>query len=243
MRRCSLLLAMSLSLSVPTPSAAAGVAPACQITGWWGGNGIVQTGDKIEIDVGDKGKGTIAGHLLTMYFDNMGGAPLKGTLSPDCKTITYTTGVVWTCPCPDPPGKLAAADRACGAFNTNHTSCCAAGLACDARTQKCVVPPTLSKIHVVYMTHLDLGFTNTTRNVCDEYADNYFPEAFATADALRKNCTDPATCPTFRWTEFPWIIQEFLDGGTGCAHNRRTVEQLAAMVRGVDLEINLVATT
>ena len=216
--------------TVVVAAAAAAAAPGCQITGWWsGGTGIVQEGHTITIATGDTGHGTISGHTLEMYFDNMHGAPLKGTLSADCRTIVFDNSATWTLACPDPPGKLAPAPRSCGAFNTNHTTCCAAGLACNTRTQTCETPPTLTKIHVVYMTHLDLGFTNTTRNVCDEYADNYFPEAFATAAELRKNCSDPKTCPVFRWTEFPWIIQEFLDGGTGCAHNRRTVEQVASM--------------
>ena len=160
----------------------------------------------------------------------MHGTPLTGTLSADCRTIDFSNGAQWTLACPDPPGKLAPADRACGG---NH-ACCAAGTVCDTRTQTCGPAPELTKIHVVYMTHLDLGFTNTTRNVCDEYADEYFPAAFETAAALRRNCTDAKTCPTFRWTEFPWIIQEYLDGGTGCAHNRRTVAQLAAMEAAIE---------
>ena len=160
----------------------------------------------------------------------MHGTPLTGTLSADCRTIDFSNGAQWTLACPDPPGRLAPADRACGG---NH-ACCATGTVCDTRTQTCGPAPELTKIHVVYMTHLDLGFTNTTRNVCDEYADEYFPAAFATAAALRRNCTDAKTCPTFRWTEFPWIIQEFLDGGTGCAHNRRTVAQLAAMEAAIE---------
>ena len=36
---------------------------------------------------------------------------------------------------------------------------------------------TLERIHLVYMTHLDVGFTNTSRNVCDTYFDEYFPAA------------------------------------------------------------------
>ena len=126
----------------------------------------------------------------------MHGTPLTGTLSADCRTIDFSNGAQWTLACPDPPGRLAPADRACGG---NH-ACCAAGTVCDTRTQTCGPAPELTKIHVVYMTHLDLGFTNTTRNVCDEYADEYFPAAFATAAALRRNCTDAKTCPTFRWT-------------------------------------------
>jgi hypothetical protein len=43
----------------------------------------------------------------------------------------------------------------------------------------CIVPsvaaddsdaPELKKIHLVYMTHLDLGFTDTTRNVCGAFS-------------------------------------------------------------------------
>lgn len=64
----------------------------------------------------------------------------------------------------------------------------------------------------------------------------YFPSAFKTAETLRQNCSDPKTCPVFKWTEFPWIVQEFLDGGTGCAHNRRTVLQLEAMEAAIEKE-------
>lgn len=64
----------------------------------------------------------------------------------------------------------------------------------------------LEKIHLVYMTHLDLGFTDTTRNVCDRYFDLYFPQAFKLSSDLRKSCKTE-TCPVFRWTQFPWLIQ------------------------------------
>ena len=92
---------------------------------------------------------------------------------------------------------------------------------------------TLTKIHVVYMTHLDLGFTDTTRNVCDKYFDVFFPNAFNTSRTLRAACKDPATCPTFRWTEFPWLIQEYLDARAGCAHRRRTPSEVADMERAI----------
>jgi len=92
---------------------------------------------------------------------------------------------------------------------------------------------TLTKIHVVYMTHLDLGFTDTTRNVCDKYFDVFFPNAFNTSRTLRALCTDPATCPTFRWTEFPWLIQEYLDGRAGCSHRRRTPFEVQDMEQAI----------
>ena len=36
---------------------------------------------------------------------------------------------------------------------------------------------TLEKIHIVTMTHLDVGFTDGFRNVCDTYFDKFFPQA------------------------------------------------------------------
>ena len=87
----------------------------------------------------------------------------------------------------------------------------------------------LKRIHLVYMTHLDLGFTDTTRNVCDRYFDLFFPQSFNLSAALRAQCGGKPGCPVFRWTQFPWLIQEFLDGAAGCAHRRRTPSELAAM--------------
>ena len=83
----------------------------------------------------------------------------------------------------------------------------------------------VTSVHLVFMTHLDLGFTDTTRNVCDDYFDNFFPKAFQTAEELRKR----GGVEKFRWTEFPWLIQEYLDGGAGCAHRDRTPEEIKAM--------------
>jgi hypothetical protein len=61
------------------------------------------------------------------------------------------------------------------------------------------------------------------------YFDNFFPTAMATAAELR-NRTGNAR---FRWTEFPWLIQEFFDGGAGCAHRDRTPAELAAMEQAI----------
>jgi hypothetical protein len=90
-------------------------------------------------------------------------------------------------------------------------------------------PPSIRSIHLVYMTHLDLGFTDTTRKVCDTYFNNYFPKAFQTAQELRKR----GGKEMFRWTEFPWLIQEYLDGGANCAHGRRSDAEIAAMQQAI----------
>ena len=73
------------------------------------------------------------------------------------------------------------------------------------------------------------GFTDTTRNVCDEYFDSYFPAAFKTASDLRAR----GGPEKFRWTEFPWLIQEYLDGGAGCAHRDRTPAEISDMEVGI----------
>ena len=49
------------------------------------------------------------------------------------------------------------------------------------------------------------------------YFNDYFPAAFKTAAELRKRGGEER----FRWTEFPWLIMEYLDGGANCAHDRR----------------------
>ena len=95
--------------------------------------------------------------------------------------------------------------------------------------KKTVPAPNITSVHLVYMTHLDLGFTDTTRNVCDEYFDSFFPAAFKTAADLRAR----GGVERFRWTEFPWLIQEYLDGGARCSHTSRTREQVAAMEEAI----------
>lgn len=90
---------------------------------------------------------------------------------------------------------------------------------------KTTQPPPLEKIHIVYMTHLDLGYTDTIQRVCDWYFDALFPQAFATAKTLK----DLGGQAQFSWTEFPWLIQEYLDSATGCASRPRTAKELKAM--------------
>jgi hypothetical protein len=83
----------------------------------------------------------------------------------------------------------------------------------------------VSKVHVVYMTHLDVGFTNTSRNICDLYFDTYFPRAWNTSAVLRQR----GGVEQYQWTEFPWLIQEYLDGAVQCAHRPRTAEEVSLM--------------
>ena len=88
----------------------------------------------------------------------------------------------------------------------------------------------LKTIHLVYMTHLDVGFTDTARNVCDTYFNVHFPKAMETAAALRKLGGEER----FVYTEFPWLIHEYLTGAAGCAHQARTPEQIANFTAAIE---------
>jgi hypothetical protein len=89
--------------------------------------------------------------------------------------------------------------------------------------------PSVSKVHIVYMTHLDVGFTNTSRNICDLYFDTYFPRAWNTSEVLRKR----GGVERYQWTEFPWLIQEYLDGAAQCGHKQRTPAEVAMMEQAI----------
>ena len=100
------------------------------------------------------------------------------------------------------------------------------------RNRKPPPPPitNVSSVHLVYMTHLDLGYTGTTRAVCSKYFDKDFPAAFNTSQELRRR----GGKERFRWTEFPWLIQEYLDGAANCAHGgNRSLENISAMENAI----------
>lgn len=68
----------------------------------------------------------------------------------------------------------------------------------------------ISTIHVVFKTHLDLGFTDTAANVTDRYVHEYLPRAIALADELERR-GGPAG---FIWTTGSWLIHEALRLGS-----------------------------
>ena len=88
----------------------------------------------------------------------------------------------------------------------------------------------ISSVHIVTMTHLDVGFTNSTRGVCDTYFDRHFPAAAETANELRRRKSAAA----FKWTTFPWLLQEFLDGAAGCATRKRRPQEIAAVRQAIE---------
>lgn len=64
----------------------------------------------------------------------------------------------------------------------------------------------MKTIHVIFKTHLDVGFTDTAKNVVDQYIDTFIPSAMATALTLNENKEHPE----FIWTTGAYLIWEFL---------------------------------
>jgi len=113
-----------------------------------------------------------------------------------------------------------------------HVLCVACSISVPVESTPSADP---RKVHIVYMTHLDVGFTDTSRNVCDLYFEVFIPCALKLAADLRARCnkTVERTCPAYRWTQFPWLIQEYLDGLAGCAHRQRTPGEVVELESGI----------
>ncbi|GIO29603.1 MULTISPECIES: DUF5054 domain-containing protein [Paenibacillus] len=64
----------------------------------------------------------------------------------------------------------------------------------------------IQTVHVVFKTHLDIGFTDMAQNVIDQYFKSYIPNAIRLAEQLRLE-GGPAQ---FVWTTGSWLIHEYL---------------------------------
>jgi uncharacterized protein DUF5054 len=63
------------------------------------------------------------------------------------------------------------------------------------------------RVHVVFKTHLDVGFTNLARNVVERYFNEFIPAALHTATALRES----GSSDRYVWTTGAWLIYEYLE--------------------------------
>lgn len=61
-------------------------------------------------------------------------------------------------------------------------------------------------VHVIFKTHLDIGFTDLAENVTEQYINSYIPKAIELAESLEKEETSVG----FVWTTGSWLIQEYL---------------------------------
>ena len=94
--------------------------------------------------------------------------------------------------------------------------------------------PWIKKVHVVSMTHLDVGFTNFAANVCSLYFNEHLPNAARLAQDLR----DRAGQERFVFTTHPWILLEFFDNIAQCTTdrpNRTTIDLVTKAIEQDDI--------
>jgi Domain of unknown function (DUF5054) len=72
-------------------------------------------------------------------------------------------------------------------------------------------------IHVVFKTHLDLGFTDQAEAVRRLYHERFIPQALATAEHFWRE--DPSD-PKFVWTTGAWLIHDHLATGSPAQADR-----------------------
>src|SRR5690606_36632182 len=82
---------------------------------------------------------------------------------------------------------------------------------------------TAQRIHLVFKTHLDLGFTDHAEKVRRLYHERFIPQAIATGEHFHAECPDN---PKFIWTTGAWLIWDHLE--------TRSREQAARLERAVE---------
>lgn len=65
----------------------------------------------------------------------------------------------------------------------------------------------VSKVHIIFKTHLDIGFTDLSSVVEQRYIREFIPKAMDVAEELRKAGGEER----YVWTTGSWLIQSFLD--------------------------------
>ena len=89
-----------------------------------------------------------------------------------------------------------------------------------------MTPTRIRKVHVIFKTHLDIGFTDYARNVFRNYVQTYIPAAIELAQRLRVE----GGPERFLWTTGSWLIYEYLEQAD--AAGRRRME---AAIRAGDI--------
>ncbi|MBR3866364.1 MAG: DUF5054 domain-containing protein [Butyricicoccus sp.] len=63
----------------------------------------------------------------------------------------------------------------------------------------------IRRVHVVYKTHLDMGFTALASEVLEKYRTEFIPRALDTAEEVNQN-----GARNFIWTVGSWLIEDYL---------------------------------
>ncbi len=79
----------------------------------------------------------------------------------------------------------------------------------------------IKTVHLVFKTHLDIGFTDLAANVVERYFNSFIPGSLALAEQMhRRGGTE-----RFIWTTGSWLIYEYLEQA-GPAERRRMEEAI-----------------
>ena len=79
----------------------------------------------------------------------------------------------------------------------------------------------VKRVHVVFKTHLDIGFTDFARHVLRRYLDSFLPRAIELTRRTRESGGD-----RFIWTTGSWLIYEYLERSSPA--RRRQMEEAIA---------------
>lgn len=74
----------------------------------------------------------------------------------------------------------------------------------------------IRRVHVVFKTHLDIGFTDFAERVVRRYLDVFIPRAMGLAETMR----EAGGGARFVWTTGSWLIHEYLEQKRGSARRR-----------------------
>lgn len=66
----------------------------------------------------------------------------------------------------------------------------------------------ITKVHLLFMSHLDVGFTGLINEVHNSYLQSHYPRALALAAAMRANAS---SADRFSYTTHPWLLSFFFD--------------------------------
>ena len=74
----------------------------------------------------------------------------------------------------------------------------------------------MKTVHVIFKTHLDVGFTDFASHVFRKYCDSYIPQALSLAREMRES----GRPERFVWTVGSWLVYEYLEQADTAARRR-----------------------
>lgn len=97
-----------------------------------------------------------------------------------------------------------------------------------------IVNSDITKVYVVFKTHLDVGFTDLSSVVTDRYIHEFIPKAIEVSEKLLKD----GSGERYVWTTGSWLIWKYLQ-----LASLTEVERMEAAIRRGDIVWNAVPYT